>query len=279
MSSDAMSGPQIPEGFKTTAKASPPAKESDDMFAPSAGYDRAITIFSPDGRLYQVEYALETVRRGSLAVGIRTDAGVVLAVEERGRKLQSGQSVVKMFQIDDHIGAVGAGYIPDARIQVDNARVIAQSNRLVYDEPVDVETVAKRIADLNQQYTQYAGVRPFGVSLIISGVDENRGPVVFLTDPTGAYLGFDAIAIGAGSDQVNEYLEKNYSSGMTLDQGITLAIECIYLVSEEKQGVYHIKTAVVDAKTKKMGRLTEDEIAKYAAGAKTRGEKNAGKGA
>jgi proteasome alpha subunit len=245
------------------------------MFAPSAGYDRAITIFSPDGRLYQVEYALETVRRGSLAVGVRTDEGVVLAVEERGRKLQSGESVVKMFQIDDHIGAVGAGYIPDARIQVDNARVIAQSNRLVYDEPVDIETVAKRIADLNQQYTQYAGVRPFGVSLIISGVDENRGPVVFLTDPTGAYLGFDAIAIGAGSDQVNEYLEKNYDTGISLEQGVTLAIECIYLVSEDKTGVYHIKTAVVDAKSKKMRRLTEDEISKYAAGAKTRGSEKA----
>jgi proteasome alpha subunit len=241
------------------------------LFAPSAGYDRAITIFSPDGRLYQVEYALETVRRGSLAVGVRTDDGVVLAVEERGRKLQSGESVVKMFQIDDHVGAVGAGYIPDARIQVDNARVIAQSNRLVYDEPVDIETVAKRIADLNQQYTQYAGVRPFGVSLIISGVDETRGPVVFLTDPTGAYLGFDAIAIGAGSDQVNEYLEKNYDTGLSLEQGITLAIECIYLVSEDKNGVFHIKTAVVDAKTKKMRRLTEDEIQKYASSAKTRG--------
>lgn len=250
------------------------------MFAPSAGYDRAITIFSPDGRLYQVEYALETVRRGSLAVGVRTDGGVVLAVEERGRKLQSGESVVKMFQIDDHIGAVGAGYIPDARIQVDNARVIAQSNRLVYDEPVDIETVAKRIADLNQQYTQYAGVRPFGVSLIISGVDENRGPVVFLTDPTGAYLGFDAIAIGAGSDQVNEYLEKNYDPGLSLEQGVTLAIECIYLVSEDKSSVVHIKTAVVDAKTKKMRRLTEDEISKYAASAKTRGgDKSPSKGA
>ena len=121
------------------------------MFAPSAGYDRAITIFSPDGRLYQVEYALETVRRGSLAVGLVTKEGVVLAVEEKGRKLQSGDSVVKMFQIDDHVGAVGAGYIPDARIQVDNARVIAQSNRPVYDEPVDVESVAKRIADLESK--------------------------------------------------------------------------------------------------------------------------------
>ena len=249
------------------------------MFAPSAGYDRAITIFSPDGRLYQVEYALETVRRGSLAVGIRTSEGVVLAVEERGRKLQSGYSVVKMFQIDDHIGAVGAGYIPDARIQVDNARVIAQSNKLVYEEPVDIETVAKRIADLNQQYTQYAGVRPFGVSLIIAGVDENRGPVVYLTDPTGAYLSFDAIAIGAGSDQVNEYLEKNYDSKMSLEDGITLAIECIYLVSEDKQGTAHIKTAVVETETKTMRKLTEDEIAKHAAGAKTRSEKSPAKGA
>ena len=243
------------------------------MFAPSAGYDRAITIFSPDGRLYQVEYALETVRRGSLAVGLITKDGVVLAVEEKGRKLQSGESVVKMFQIDDHIGAVGAGYIPDARIQVDNARVIAQSNRLVYDEPVEIESVAKKIADLNQQYTQYAGVRPFGVSLIIAGFHESSGPVVYLTDPTGAYLGFDAIAIGAGSDQVNEYLEKNYDRHLSLEEGITLAIECIYLVSEDKQGIYHIKTAVVESGTGKMRRLTEEEIGKYAANAKTRSDK------
>ena len=243
------------------------------MFAPSAGYDRAITIFSPDGRLYQVEYALETVRRGSLAVGIGTEKGVVLAVEERGRKLQSGDSTIKMFQIDDHIGAVGAGYIPDARIQVDSARVMAQSNRLIYDEPVDVEAIAKRIADMNQQYTQYAGVRPFGVSLIIAGVDESNGPVVFLTDPTGAYSGFDGIAIGQSSDQVNDYLEKNYSKDLSLDATVTLAIECIYLVSEDKSGTAHIKVAVIDAETKRMRRLTEEEIGKNAATAKTRSEK------
>jgi len=243
------------------------------MFAPSAGYDRAITIFSPDGRLYQVEYALETVRRGNLAVGVMTKKGVVLAVEERGRKLQSGDSVIKMFQIDDHVGAVGAGYIPDARIQVDNARVMAQSNRLIYDEPVDVEAIAKRIADLNQQYTQYAGVRPFGVSLIIAGVDDNNGPVVFLTDPTGAYAGFHAIAIGQGNDQVNEYLEKNYRDEASLDEAVTLAIECIYLVSEDKSGTAHIKVSVVDTDTKKMRRLSESEIAKFASGARTRSDK------
>ena len=243
------------------------------MFAPSAGYDRAITIFSPDGRLYQVEYALETVRRGSLAVGVKTKQGIVLAVEEKGRKLQSDDSVIKMFQIDDHVGAVGAGYIPDARIQVDSARVMAQSNRLIYDEPVDIEAIAKRIADMNQQYTQYAGVRPFGVSLIIAGVDDNSGPVVYLADPTGTYSGFHAIAIGQGSDQVNDYLEKNFSHDLSLDQAVTLAIECIYLVSEDKAGTGHIKVSVVEAQSKKMRRLTEQELDKYASGAKTKSDK------
>ena len=242
------------------------------MFAPSAGYDRAITIFSPDGRLYQVEYALETVRRGNLAVGIRTKEGVVLAVEEKQKKLQSTESVVKMFQIDDHVGAVGAGYIPDARIQVDSARVLAQSNRLIYDEPVDVEAIAKRIADMNQQYTQYAGVRPFGVSLIIAGVDDS-GPVVYLADPTGTYSGFHAIAIGQGNDQVNDYLEKNYSDSLSLNEAITLAIECIYLVSEDKTGTAHIKVSVVEAGTKKWRRLAEQEVSKGASAAKTKSDK------
>ncbi len=243
------------------------------MFAPSAGYDRAITIFSPDGRLYQVEYALETVRRGNLALGIKTKQGVVLAVEEKSKKLQSDDSVPKMFQIDDHVGAVGAGYIPDARIQVDSARVMAQSNRLIYDEPVDIEAIAKRIADMNQQYTQYAGVRPFGVSLIIAGVDENSGPVVYLADPTGMYSGFHAIAIGQGGDQVNDYLEKNFSHDLSLDNAITLAIECIYLVSEDKAGTAHVKVSVVEAESKKLRRLTEQEVSKYASGAKTRSDK------
>ena len=159
------------------------------MFAPSAGYDRAITIFSPDGRLYQVEYALETVRRGSLAVGIGTKKGVVLAVEERGRKLQSDDSTIKMFQIDDHVGAVGAGYIPDARIQVDNARVMAQSNRLIYDEPVDVESIAKtnsRHEPAVHPVRRCQALRRFADNRRVSTKTTAR--LVFLTDPTGGIL-------------------------------------------------------------------------------------------
>ena len=240
------------------------------MFPAAAGYDRAITVFSPDGRLYQVEYAIETVRRGTLAVGVKTDAGVIIAVEERARKLQDPEVIQKIFQVDDHLGVAAAGYIPDARIQVDQARVIAQSNKLVYDEPADVAGVARKIADLSQQFTQYAGVRPFGVSLIIAGVDKN-GPELYLTDPSGTYVGYDAVAIGAGSDQVTEYLEQKYKSDLGLEGAFVLAIESVYLVSEEKVDTHHIKMAVIETKDSKLRRLNPDEIAGYADKASTKG--------
>src|SRR3989304_462487 len=143
------------------------------MFPAQSGYDRAITVFSPDGRLYQVEYAIETVRRGSIAVGIKSKDGVVLGVEEKTRKLQSMGTTQKIFQIDDHLSVAAAGYIPDARVLVDQARFASQTNRLVYDEAIDTEGLAKKVADMAQTFTQYAGVRPFGVSLILGGVDKN----------------------------------------------------------------------------------------------------------
>jgi proteasome alpha subunit len=239
------------------------------MFPAAAGYDRAITVFSPDGRLYQVEYAIETVRRGTLAVGVRTSKSVILAVEERPRKLQTPGETQKIFQVDDHLGVAAAGYIPDARVQVDQARVVAQSNRLVYDEPVDVETVAKRLSDMSQQYTQYAGVRPFGVSLIIAGVDSN-GPQLYLTDPSGTYVGYYAIAIGAGADQVGEYLEQRYKEDIGTDDALTLAIESIYLVSEDKVGTRHIKMAVIPSDTRRMRRLEDQEVDTYAEKARSR---------
>ena len=234
------------------------------MFAPSAGYDRALTIFSPDGRLYQVEYAIETVRRGTLAIGIKCDEGVVLCAEERVRKLQNGDLSQKLFQVDDHIGIAAAGYVPDARVMVDQARVQAQNNRLIYDEAIDVEAIARHLGDAAQQFTQYAGVRPFGVSLIVAGVDKN-GPSIFVTDPSGTYLGYDAIAIGGGGDQVNELLEQKYSRGMSLDSACLLAVESIGKSTEDKAEPKHIKMAVVDTQTKTMRKLSDDEINGYVA--------------
>jgi len=178
----------------------------------------------------------------------------------------------KIFQVDDHIGVAAAGYIPDARTQVDHARFFAQSNRLIYDEPVDVEGVAKNIADMAQQFTQYAGVRPFGVALILAGVDKN-GANLYLTDPSGTYIGYDAVAIGAGSDQVTEFLEKGYKNDVSMEEAAALAIESIYLVSEDKTGTRHVKMAIIDNNTKTMRKVEEGEIDKYASMVKEGAEK------
>lgn len=237
------------------------------MLPAQQGYDRAITVFSPDGRLYQVEYAIETVRRGTIAVGVKCKDGIVIAVEEKPRKLQISETAQKIFQIDDHVGVAAAGYIPDARSQVDNARFFSQSNKMIYDEPVEVETIAKHLADQCQQYTQYAGVRPYGVALILGGVVNNT-PELYLTDPSGTYISYDAIAIGSGSDQVTDFLEKTYKNDMSLDEAAVLASAGIYLSSEDKEGTSHIRMACIKKEAGLYEIVSEEQITKYANSAK-----------
>jgi len=236
---------------------------------PSRGYDQTPTMYSPDGRIYQVEYALETVKRGTLAVGIKGKDGVILAVEEKPRKLQIAKITQKIFRIDDHIGVAAAGYIPDARNQVDEVRFFSQSNRMVYDEPIEVETVAKHIADQCLTFTQYAGVRPYGVALIIAGVDLDS-PSLYLTDPSGAYLSYDAVAIGAGTEQVTEFLEKHYKKDMPLEDAAALAVAAIYLASDTKEGIKHIKMSQVKLATRLFEQVSEQDLEKHAANAKTK---------
>ena len=234
---------------------------------PNRGYDMTPTMYSPDGRIYQVEYALETVKRGTLAVGVKSKDGVIIAVEEKTRSLQVSEVTQKIFQIDDHIGAAAAGYIPDARVQVDNARYFSQSNKLTYDEPVEIETVAKHLADQNHQFTQYSGVRPYGVALIIAGVDR-KGSNVFIIDPSGTFVSFAAVAIGLGSDEVNDFLEKNYKDGMSIDEAASLAIAAINLKSEEKVGIEHIKMSKVSEDAKVIERVSIEELKKFDQAAK-----------
>ena len=233
------------------------------MLPQQQGYDRAITVFSPDGRLYQVEYAIETVKRGTIAVGVKCKEGIVIAVEEKPRKLQISETAQKIFQIDDHVGVAAAGYIPDARSQVDNARFFSQSNKMIYDEPVEVETIAKHLADQCQQFTQYAGVRPFGVALIIGGV-VNKVPQMYLTDPSGTYISYDAIAIGAGSEEVTDFLEKTYKNDLSLDDASALATAAIYLSSEDKKGTDHIRMAHIKTETGLYEILSNEQIANFA---------------
>jgi proteasome alpha subunit len=228
----------------------------------SRGYDMTPTMYSPDGRIYQVEYAIETVKRGTLAIGILSKEGVIMAVEEKPRTLQTTNVTQKIFQGDYHIGVAAAGYIPDARVQVDNARFFSQGNRMTYDESVEVATVAKHLADQSHQFTQYSGVRPNGVSLIIAGIDQ-KGESIYVTDPSGTYVQYAAIAIGADSDDVNAFLEKHYSSEMSLNDAASLAIAAINLKAEQKDGINHIKMAKITSEAKLFEKVSESDLQNY----------------
>ncbi|MBI2642801.1 MAG: archaeal proteasome endopeptidase complex subunit alpha [Nitrosarchaeum sp.] len=228
----------------------------------SRGYDMTPTMYSPDGRIYQVEYAIETVKRGTLAIGVCSKEGVIMAVEEKPRALQTTNVTQKIFQVDYHIGVAAAGYIPDARVQVDNARFFSQGNKMTYDESVEVATVAKHLADQSHQFTQYSGVRPNGVALIIAGVDQ-KGESIYVTDPSGTYVQYAAIAIGAGSDEVNTFLEKHYNSEMSLSDAASLAIAAINLKAEQKEGLNHIKMAKVTSDKKIFEKVSESDLQIY----------------
>jgi len=234
------------------------------MFSPPGmGYDRAITIFSPDGRLFQVEYALEAVRRGWTALGIRCVDGVVMAVEKKKiSTLIDPASMEKILKIDDHVGATFAGLSSDARILVDKARQEAQINRLLYDEAVDVEVLTKKVTEVMQIYTQHAGVRPFGVALLIAGVDK-FGPRLFMTEPSGAYAGYYAVGIGAGSQPVTEFFEKNYDKAINIENAVPLALKALASVMESGLDPSRVEMAIIRKDTGKYELLPNEELIKH----------------
>jgi len=233
------------------------------VFAVPGAYDRAITVFSPDGRLFQVEYALETVYRGATVVGITCPEGVVIGAEEKVEsKLQDPNFSQKIYEIDEHIGAAVVGLSSDARVLIDQARIYTQSNRLLYDEPIDVEMAAKRIGDLKQLYTQHAGVRPFGVSIIFGGVDKTGGRI-YTTDPSGSYRAYKAVAIGIGKETVENILKKEYREDLTLEESIKLATKCLVSSLRARGEEPSIKIAVIPVDTKKFRMLSAEEVKAY----------------
>jgi proteasome alpha subunit len=226
-------------------------------------YDRAITIFSPEGRLYQVEYALELVKRGAPIVGIVSLEGAVLAANETPEsRLEDPEYFRKIYQLDDHLASAISGLSSDARVLIGQSRVYCQSNKLLYDEPVDVEILARRIGDMSQAYTQHAGVRPFGVTMILAGVDAT-GPRVLTTDPSGAYRGFKAVAVGRKNDEANKLLEEKYSNAIDLEGAIKLAIETIKIASDTEIKEDTVKIAVIPANDKTFKRLSTEETKGY----------------
>jgi proteasome alpha subunit len=232
------------------------------VFAAPGAYDRAITVFSPDGRLFQVEYAMELVNRGATIMGIQCAEGVVLGSEENIEPLEEAEYSWKIFKVDEHVGAAIVGLSSDARILIDQARIYAQSNKLTYDEPIDVEVVTKRICDIQQMYTQHAGVRPFGVSIIFGGVDKT-GSHVFGTHPSGTYRGYKATALGAGRETVLAILKDEYREDRSLEENTKLTVKCLVKALEARQLPPRIKIAVIPKATQQLQMLTDEKVEGY----------------
>jgi len=225
-------------------------------------YDRASTIFSPDGRLFQVEYAREAVKRGTTTVGLKYTDGVVLIVDKRiSSSLIEPDSIEKIFQIDDYIGCATSGLVADARALVERIRLDAQINEITYGEKIPIKTLVKRICDFKQAYTQYGGARPFGTTLLIAGVDAT-GLQLFATDPSGAFMGYKANSEGEGRSDAMAYFEEKYKENMTLDESIDMGIKAIYKGYKGKLNPDAIEIAVIDIK-EKFRILSHDESKDY----------------
>jgi proteasome alpha subunit len=226
-------------------------------------YDRGITIFSPDGRLYQVEYAREAVKRGTASIGVRTSDGVVLVVDKRIRSpLLEGTSVEKLHKADDHVGIASAGHVADARQLIDYARRQAQVEQLRYGEPIGVETLTKRVVDNIQQYTQVGGARPFGVALIIGGVEDGE-PRLYETDPSGTPYEWKALAVGGNRNEIEEYLQDSYTEEMDLDAGVGLALQALASVNDEGLRPEGLGVATVDVESEQYSELAVEEVEEY----------------
>jgi proteasome alpha subunit len=222
-------------------------------------YDRGITVFSPDGRLFQVEYAREAVKKGTTTIGLKFKSGVILIVDKRvPSRLVEPRSIEKIYSIDSHIGCATSGLVADARILIDQARKEAKNNKIVFGENIGVEELVKRICDFKQNYTQYGGVRPFGTALLMAGVDE-LGAHLFETDPSGALVAYRAGCIGAGRPAVMEIFEKEFKDNMSYDDAMLLGIKALKTAIDEDLTSQTIEAGVVGA-DRKFKRLVESEL-------------------
>jgi proteasome alpha subunit len=228
---------------------------------PSA-YDRAITVFSPDGRLFQVEYAKEAVRRGATAVALlSTDAVVFIAHKTKTSKLIVPESLKKIYEIDENIGAIASGMAADAAKLIDQARIEVQKYRYTYGEACDTEYVAKSVADIMQLYTQYGGARPFGVSFVFGGI--NKEKKLFEIDPSGSMTGIYATAIGIGKEEVVKYFEKEYSEDLSTDEAILLGFKALKNVPDLKLKVDYFDVGIIPESTKKFELLPNEKVTQY----------------
>jgi 20S proteasome subunit alpha 4 len=229
----------------------------------AAKYDRAITVFSPDGHLFQVEYAMEAVNKGSTSVGVRGDTVVVFGVEKKSTaKLQDTRSHRKIVKIDDHIALAFAGLTADARVLINRARVESQSYQLTLEDRPTVDYITRYIAGIQQKYTQSGGVRPFGISTLLCGFDHGKAKLL-QTDPSGTYSEWKAVCIGKSFKTVNEFLENNYAPELVTDEhgAVKLTVRALLEVIESSK---NMEVSVMRPKTG-LTFLTPEELDVYVA--------------
>lgn len=223
------------------------------MYLTRTEYDRSVTSFSPEGRIFQVEYAIEAIKLGSTAIGIKTKEGVVLTVEKRlESSLLEPNSIRKIVEIDYHVGAAQSGLIADAQTLIDRARVNAQSHRFTYEEPMPVRSLTQAICDLALSFGEGGEdrvmSRPFGVALLLGGYDETKGPQLFHTDPSGTFVEYKAKAIGSASEGSQKRLEQEYDEDMSLAEAQRLGLEVLKDAMEEKMTSRNIEVALITPK-------------------------------
>lgn len=216
-------------------------------------YDRTIVVFSPDGRLLQVEYARQMVKNGATSLGIKLKDGVLLGSVRTPSPLAVTQSYKKIYEIDESIAAVSAGSLADARSLIDMARVKAQVNMITYSEPISVSSLTKSISDRKHLVTQYAGVRPYGVGMLVAGVDK-KGPALFETEPSGTMIQWNAQAIGRGAEKARKILISGWKEGMELKAGAALLVKAL------KTGEKDAKTDNIEAVYITKGKIERVEL-------------------
>ena len=230
------------------------------MYGNIQAYDRGV-MFSPDGRLFQVDYAREAVRKGATSVGIVAVDGVALIAHKNiTEPLAIPSTVQKIFRVDSFIGATYSGLVSDGLRLVDAMRNRTQSHRMIYDETQYVDGIARDISEEMQGATQYAGIRPYAVSLLVAGWD--KGPKLFEIDPGATFAGYKADAIGSGKKVAEEKLIKEYKDDIKLDDALTLGVNIIKSVSEKKLTEYNLDIATINKK-EGYSMFTPDQIAKY----------------
>ncbi len=234
-----------------------------DIQHQAMGYDRTATMFSPEGHLLQVEYAEKTVRLGSSSISMVCADGVFIIADKRiDDKLLVQDSVTKINEIDSNVIVSVAGIGSDARILIEKAQILAQQNRITYDSPIEPEIIIKEISNLKQQFTQYGGARPFGVSLMIAGINRKK-PELFTSDITGNYFSYYANAIGENDEKIKEKLREEYKRDLTIKKGIKISLNIYEELLGDKFNLKRFELVYINKDISKIEKLQGDEIGSF----------------